>query len=1121
MIMFFTVRKDTIQRFSSFILLLLLIPMAANAQIQQGGQPLAGQIEFPKSNLELFEQTIALNEEQEALRNQILTGETPSGQAMQAGFSIPLNYNPVTDGIWTNLGDSLWVWRLQLEVEKARSLGVILEDFQLENTSKLYIYNKDVSFHVGAFTEKNNNPQNLLSVQTIPGETIIIEYQEPIQPGTEKFTHSSFRIAELIYIVNGFSLSDEKGTGNADDCMINVNCSEGDAWQFQKRGVARLLMRVSNSWFWCSGSLINNTKQDGTPYLLTADHCGYDASFFDRQVWQFYFNLEKPECSNIGAPMQNALFGCELVSRAPLDGGSDFKLLRLFDDPPIAWRPYFNGWDINDIPAWSGVGIHHPAGDVKKISTFDGGVVSGGGNFSSGEVMAPNSAWRFSFVPTENGFSVTQGGSSGSPMFNQDGLIVGTLSGGSSSCSNPNGTNIYGKMSFHWDQYDEIHQLQLKPHLDPVNSGVTTLGGYDPYIENYPPPGFISSEMENVETVKVSWYKPGQAPNHPGWHAYTTSFVDNISHGPERATVFSAEAFDFSYPVSISKISHVFLEKEGETWDNDQFVFRIYDSNGYSLLYASPTLTAESLTEVVYELDSVLTFEDKFFVSVRSIHPTGHPSSAYNLTNLGYTYSYHGHATNWQAAGNNSNQFVYLTSVYVEGSTPIVNKEGDDKAVLSLNDHLLADDMNNFYMPQPLSNKWSDLPISYNIYRNNDHIHTIENEQDLELSFSDDISEVSGSFIKYHVTAVYDEGIESVPSNSTYVFPGEHCEEEVTEYPYAENFDSNELPFCWAVLGDVGPGWILSQEITVNGDNILTPKESEYFMFAQGVADDWQDDWLITPFFNISELDIPALKFYFSGNYTSANTDNLDQLNVYIGYSDNAFFKVWDSSESPVFHRTTSFEWIPVVMNLNKITNKDVVRVAFQYEGMDGDYFAIDKVSLFDATDHQYELTIGVLPEEAGEVYGQGIFIEGEKVQVRAYPNNPYFFENWTHDGNHLMHRPKYAFLMPDEDYHIIARFTLDNNTDVTDIQDDMDGFKVYPNPTPGRFTLESMSGHPELRVVIMNVMGQVVYDDRKGDVPAGTAIDLSLADQPDGIYFLMINPGYDQKVIRISKGSY
>lgn len=1085
----------TSQRTSKILLFFLIIiyPVYLNAQIQYGGDPLAKELVLPKSIDDTFLKTITLTEEQEILRRQIIGEPTPSGQAMKAGFSIPVHYNPEVDGSWINLGDSLWVWRLMINIERAGSIGLVMKNFEMGENSRMFIYNENVDFVVGSISHKNNNPQQLLSVQAIPGETIIIEYQEKKEDGYEKFYQSDFQITELIYIVNGLNSFTEKGLGDSDECMININCSEGDDWQIQKRGVARLLMKSGNSWYWCSGSLINNTRQNGDPYLLTADHCGVDASFFDRQVWQFYFNFERPGCTEMGAPSHNVLFGCDLTARGPMDGGSDFKLIHLHRTPPIHWRPFYNGWDINDMPSLSGVGIHHPSGDAKKISTFDGGVVSGGGSFTNGENMAPNSAWRFSFTATENGFSVTQGGSSGSPMFNQNGLIVGTLSGGSSSCSNPLGVNIYGKMSYHWESNENIPALQLKPHLDPLNLGVSSLNGYDPYIQNYPPPGFISSSFADSETVKINWYKPGQAPNHEGWHSYASSYVGYSNEGPERVTVFSAEALGFNYPVSVSHLSHVFIETETEPWDNNLFTFRIYDSNGFTILYSSPTLTAESLTEVIYELDSVLTFEDKFYVSVRSIHPSGHPSSAYNLTNEGNTYSYHGHSTTWIPSGNSTHQFVYLTGIYVEGD---FNKTVDFTTI---------------------PDKWSNLPINYNLYKNDELLFVLENEIDSRLEYFDFLEENTDAFIKYHVTAMYDD-IESPPSNSTYVFLQDNCQEQISSFPFIEIFDDSGIPECWSIEGIANNSWEISQGYTVFDTIAISPLIGGNFLAVKASDSELQDEWIITPSFDISQLELTALKFYFNGNYTSSNIDNNAQLNVYLSYHDNSFIKIWDSSDSPVFNSNTSHTWIPVTINLTEFNLTGTLRIGFQYTGTDGVNFGIDKIEIIDASEETYILSLDMFPLESGEVYGSGSYLDGEAVNINAYANNTYFFHYWVAENDTLTSKPDYSFVMPGSDYHITANFTLENTTSVADAVIDSGKTKIYPNPSKGNIILQLKDNSIQnVRINIFNASGSLIKEVNTEGTPVGERISIDLSTQPPGFYIAAIEYNETIEVHKIS----
>lgn len=357
------------------------------------------------------------------------------------------------------------------------------------------------------------------------------------------------------------------------------------------------------------------------------------ATFEDYQLWQFYFNFERPVCENEGLPAHNVLYGAEFLSEGPLEGGSDFKLLRLTQRPPASWRPYYNGWNRLDEPAHEGVAIHHPGGDAKKISTFNETVMSSN-PIVSGQQMAENSAWRVTWKETENGFGVTQGGSSGSPLFNQDGLIVGTLTGGSSNCNATHNPDFFGKISYHWDQNGDAFHEQIAGWLDPLNTGATQLPGYDPNMPNHPPPGFVKATPTAEQHIALKWYKPGHTPNKPGWHTYATSYSGKEWYGPERATLFHTDAFNFSYPATISKVSHVFFETASNPWPSDEFRFVIYDHTATNILYQSEILHAEHLTEIIHEPEEHVVVNKPFYVAVEAMHPSGRPSSAFERINL-------------------------------------------------------------------------------------------------------------------------------------------------------------------------------------------------------------------------------------------------------------------------------------------------------------------------------------------------------------------------------------------------------------------------------------------------------------------------------------------------------
>jgi hypothetical protein len=405
------------------------------------------------------------------------SNQEKDGGPLWAGFSLNTEIVPSSEGKVYKWPNDYVSWMLRITSPGAPALGIILENVSIPKNAFFYIYSDENPYYYYKLSAEDI-VSGYISTPQIPYSSIIIEYSEKLMAGSESL-QGSFTITELVVIYNGLeSTLDSKDLNDSDFCEVNINCSpEGDNWQTRKRGVARMLFREGSYWYYCSGTLINNTNQNGIPYFLTADHCGGSASAADRNVWQFYFNYDRPGCANTGVPPTNLITGCVLKSRGNISGGSDFQLVQLNSTPPQAWNPYYNGWDRSTTGATGGVGIHHPSGDAKKISTFTGTLVSSNG--LSG--MASGSCWRVIWTATTNGHGVTEGGSSGSPIFNNSGLVVGTLSGGSSYCTATSSPDYYGKFSYHWESNGTTDAVRLKPWLDPNNTGVTFLNGFDPY----------------------------------------------------------------------------------------------------------------------------------------------------------------------------------------------------------------------------------------------------------------------------------------------------------------------------------------------------------------------------------------------------------------------------------------------------------------------------------------------------------------------------------------------------------------------------------------------------------------------------------------------------------------
>lgn len=454
------------------------------------------------------------------------------GLLQRMATMMDVSINMENSGTWDVLEDGRRVWRLQISSDNALALGLYFDEFQLPAGSQLFVYSPDRKQTVGSFNEKNNANGGDFAIEMIYGDELIIEYISPkfrqIDGVSREFKNTAtFNIHRVMYAYR--QVSDpyrDRGFGDSQYCEVNINCSEGNNWQDEKKGVARISITDGTYGYWCTGSLVNNTNEDGTPYFLSAYHCrdGISETYLDS--WVFYFNFEFSGCNNSGIqPMSNTITGSSTVSEADLNGGSDLLLMELNSTPPASYGVVYNGWNRVNASSSSGVGIHHPYGDVKKISTYTSSLSSATYYGGAGSTGASNAHWRVYWSSTDNGHGVTEGGSSGSPIFNDDGLIVGTLSGGSSDCEATSSADLYGKFSYHWTSNGSSSDEQLEPWLDPANTGQTELGFYDPNnsgveasftasptsITEGGTVQFSSTSMGSIDSY--SWSFPGGTPS--------------------------------------------------------------------------------------------------------------------------------------------------------------------------------------------------------------------------------------------------------------------------------------------------------------------------------------------------------------------------------------------------------------------------------------------------------------------------------------------------------------------------------------------------------------------------------------------------------------------------------
>jgi len=389
------------------------------------------------------------------------------GRPLLEARTYKLGINMDTIGTWSQLSSGQNIWRIQIDVPEAKIFFIGFDDFYLPEGGRLYIYNKDNLKNAILFTSEDNPEGGPYSLENIYGDNVILEY---VAPGnsTEK---PRLHFARLGYkYIEGQTTPDKDYYGVSLPCMININCEQGADWQVQKQGVIQLRTTRSSgtSTNLCSGTLINNTAEDKKPYILTAYHCFENVDISNSDNIEVFFEYESPGCEN-QRPTYKYHRGGEVKVLNPTAAGSDGALILLTGAIPEYWEVYYNGWDRgNDASsATSGSTIHHPLGDIKKISLFSQSPTS-----TTWENGAKGAYWDVKYSE-----GITSGGSSGAPLFNQSGLVIGTLTGGDNmNCSTVNGRDTYGKLWYHWDQAADGN-IHMSKYLDPLNTGQTVLGG--------------------------------------------------------------------------------------------------------------------------------------------------------------------------------------------------------------------------------------------------------------------------------------------------------------------------------------------------------------------------------------------------------------------------------------------------------------------------------------------------------------------------------------------------------------------------------------------------------------------------------------------------------------------
>ncbi len=411
--------------------------------------------------------------------------------------------------------DGYRVYEYRIDAEGAFSLNLIFDRFRLKGGARLFLYNGDRTMIVGPITEAQNpvsgNPAGGSPARGNPaggefwtdlvqGSTLTIELQEPISGG-------GVSELNLRSVVHGYKNTfPDKLFGQAGACHPNMVCYPG--YQFEGDGVAMILLAGGTRL--CTGSMVNSMRQTFRSFFLSAFHCvdldnsrtADAAEIAQAENWLVRFNYQSPTCT----PTQEDADVITLNGTTFRAGyaNSDVVLVELTQQVPPDVNTTYNGWNRGEATTSNNFSIHHPRGDVKKISFTNANTqISGYGGASGSTHLI--SFW--------GGLGVTDPGSSGSPLFDGNRRIVGQLQGGPSFCG-ATGTGLrdyYGRVFTSWTG-GGTNNTRLSNWLDPDNNSNTTMDGAKPALSG--PAAFSGSGTFSLNTLNssaVSWSVAGGA----------------------------------------------------------------------------------------------------------------------------------------------------------------------------------------------------------------------------------------------------------------------------------------------------------------------------------------------------------------------------------------------------------------------------------------------------------------------------------------------------------------------------------------------------------------------------------------------------------------------------------
>lgn len=367
-----------------------------------------------------------------------------------------------THGVLQGTDDGGLVWTASVRSEGAAALQFRIYGFFLPTRAELWVYNAAGETH-GPYTWAGPDGTREFWTHSVSGAEAFVQLRMrgPVSQGDLR--RLGFVIADVAH-VDGASLRG-RGPGAAPaagfcsynaSCVRSGECAVGD-WDNARNAIAHIRF-VSGGWVYiCSGGLVASSGSAG-PYFLTANHCISRSR--EASSMQAYFSYRASGCSEspdeCGGPGSSpSTRGATIVST---NRTGDYTLLRLSETPPN--ESFYLGWSTAPVASADGTALYrfsHPSGAPQAYSTHAVDTTA----------VTCNSWPRGSWIYSRDTFGATEGGSSGSPVLNEAGLIVGQLSG---ACGFNVGDNCDRESNATVDGAFANYYPAVAPYLGPASS---------------------------------------------------------------------------------------------------------------------------------------------------------------------------------------------------------------------------------------------------------------------------------------------------------------------------------------------------------------------------------------------------------------------------------------------------------------------------------------------------------------------------------------------------------------------------------------------------------------------------------------------------------------------------